>query len=162
MTPPSAPLMRRKKKLQTATSSTSGMTHPRISGSQRLTTSPVYFTWCASRSSTSFGSSMRVVVNCVVALRPSPRGCFRRPVIVVSPTLTSATCPPRRSALNSLYGTGCPAGAMNQACTIASSSRVPRTHQTENVGRAPSGRRSPGLRSRGLMRGLELVAKMCL
>ena len=57
------------------------MIHPRISGSQRLTTSPVYFTWCASSSSTSFGSSMRVVVNCVVAERPSPRGCLRRPVI---------------------------------------------------------------------------------
>ena len=65
------------------------MTQPRISGSQRLTTSPVYFTWWASSSSTSFGSSMRVDVNCVLALRPSPRGCFSLPVIAVSPTVTS-------------------------------------------------------------------------
>ena len=43
MTPPSAPPMRRKKKLHTAISSTSGMIQPRISGSQRLTVSPAVF-----------------------------------------------------------------------------------------------------------------------
>src|SRR5262247_738731 len=47
ITPPSAPLIRRKKKLQTPNSSTSGTIQPRISGSHRLTISPVYFTLAA-------------------------------------------------------------------------------------------------------------------
>ena len=42
---------------------TSGRTQPRISGSHRLTNSPVYFTPAASRSSSSFGSSIRVVLK---------------------------------------------------------------------------------------------------
>ena len=68
ITPPSAPLMRRKKKLQTPNSSSSGTIQPRISGSQRLTNSPVYFTPAASRSSSSFGSSMRVGVERAAAV----------------------------------------------------------------------------------------------
>ena len=42
-----------------------GSSQPMTSGSQRLTISPEYFTLAASSSSTSFGSSMRVVVNAV-------------------------------------------------------------------------------------------------
>src|SRR5205085_7478573 len=61
ITPPSAPLMRLKKKVQTPKSSSSGMIHPSISGSQRLTNSPVYFTPAASSSSSSLGSSIRLV-----------------------------------------------------------------------------------------------------
>src|SRR6185436_16561670 len=63
MTPPSAPLIRRKKKLQMPKSNSSGMTQPSTSGSQRLTNSPVYFTPEASSSSSSFGSSIRLVVK---------------------------------------------------------------------------------------------------
>jgi hypothetical protein len=63
MTPPSAPLMRRKKKPQMPMKKTSGMIQPRRSGSQRFTSSPLYSTPFASSSSVSFGSSTRVVVN---------------------------------------------------------------------------------------------------
>src|SRR5687767_6330124 len=63
ITPPSAPLMRRKKKLQTAKSRRSGITQPSTSGSQRLTNSPVYLTPEASSSSSSLGSSMRLVLK---------------------------------------------------------------------------------------------------
>ena len=48
--------------------STKGSSQLMISGSQRLTISPEYFTLAASSSSTSFGSSMRVVVNVVAPL----------------------------------------------------------------------------------------------
>ncbi len=57
--------MRRKKNDQAAISSRIGTTQPSTSGSHRLTTSPEYFTLAASSSSTSFGSSMRVVVKVV-------------------------------------------------------------------------------------------------
>ena len=63
MTPPSPPLIRRKKKLERPMMSRSGMIQPSSSGSQRLVTSPVYFTLRCSSSSTSFGSSTRVVVK---------------------------------------------------------------------------------------------------
>src|SRR5919204_7070941 len=63
ITPPSAPLILRKKKLQMPNSSSSGSTQPSTSGSQRLTNSPVYFTPAASSSSSSFGSSIRFVLK---------------------------------------------------------------------------------------------------
>src|SRR5262249_13764577 len=64
MTPPSAPPIRRRKNPQIATKNTSGTIQPTSSsGSQRLATSPLYFTPWLSSSSVSFGSSTLVVVN---------------------------------------------------------------------------------------------------
>ena len=76
MTPPSAPPMRRKKNVHRPISRRIGTTQPRISGSQRLTSSPLYFTPDCSRSSTSLGSSMRVVEKLPV---PSSSSSSARP-----------------------------------------------------------------------------------
>src|SRR3954454_8828632 len=65
MTPPSAPLMRRKKKPQMPTKNSRGTSQPSSSGSHRLFVSPLYFTPRASSSSVSFGSSTLVVVKLV-------------------------------------------------------------------------------------------------
>ncbi len=78
------------------------MIQPRSSGSQRLTTSPLYLTPRASSSSVSFGSSTRVVVNCLVWLGADGIGSFSVPRIICSPTITSATAPFFTSSLNSL------------------------------------------------------------
>jgi hypothetical protein len=79
--------MRRKKKVHRPISSRMGTTQPRISGSQRLTSSPLYFTPDCSRSSTSLGSSMRVVEKL-----PAPSSLFfSTPRMCVSPTATSDT-----------------------------------------------------------------------
>ena len=48
--------------------------------------------------------------------------------MIVSPTATSATWPPRTSPLNSLYEICLPAGARKYAWPIASSVNAPRTH----------------------------------
>ena len=89
--------MRRMKNDHSATSSRSGTIQLSTSGNQRLTTSPLYFTACASRSATRVVSSMRTVVN-----PDGPSAFFSVPRIMVSPTNTSATWPLRTSDLNSL------------------------------------------------------------
>ncbi len=89
--------MRRMKNDHSATSSRIGTIQPSTSGSQRLMTSPLYFTPCASRSATRVASSIRTVVN-----PGGPSAFLSVPRIIVSPTNTSATWPPRTSDLNSL------------------------------------------------------------
>src|SRR5687768_1278323 len=116
--------MRRKKNDHTANNRMNGTTHPSISGSQRLTTSPEYFTFASSSSSTSFGSSTRVVVNAV----PPFSAFFNVPWMIVSPTCTSATWPPRTMFLKSLYEICRPAGARKYAWPMASSVSTPSTH----------------------------------
>ena len=147
MIPPSAPPMRLKKKLHRPNRRRKGMIQPMISGSHRLTNSPVYSTPDASSSSISCGSSMRAVLKVWVPLT-SP---LYVPRIVCSPTTTSVTCPPRTAALNSLYEIWRPAGARNHACINAISTRKPSTYQMGPPGRAGPvrGRRSPGRLSRG-------------
>ena len=90
--------MRRKKKLQTSTRKSSGSIQPTSSVIQALDVSPVYSTPCSSRSSTSFGSSMRTVAKFGLPWS----GLLSRPLISVAPTMTSATRSERTSALNSL------------------------------------------------------------
>ena len=133
ITPPSAPPMRRKKKVHSPISRRMGTTQPRISGSQRLTSSPLYFTPDCSRSSTSLGSSMRVVEKL-----PAPSSFFfSTPRMCVSPTATSATWPLRTSDLNSLYGICRPPGVRKNACPMARTSSAPSTHHRA-VGRGPA------------------------
>ena len=87
--------------------SISGIIQPSSSGSQRLTTSPVYFTLRCASSSTSFGSSTRVVVKArLLASCPSRSW----PRIVWSLIVTSATLSAASSDLNSLYGMARPPG----------------------------------------------------
>ena len=109
MTPPSAPLIRRKKKPQMPMKKTSGMIQPSRSGSHRFVSSPVYLTPRASSSSASFGSSTRVTVNWRLASLAAVG--FSVPWIVVSPIDTSAIWPSRRFRLKSLYGIERPLGA---------------------------------------------------
>src|ERR671912_332173 len=124
MTPPSAPPMRLKKNVQSAMISSTGTSHASTSGTQRLITSPAYLTPALSSSSTSFGSSMRVVVNVV-----GPSAFLSCPRMVVSPTATSATWPLRTRLLNSLYGIWRPVGDSRYACASASITKAPSTHQ---------------------------------
>ena len=91
MTPPSAPLMRRKKKPQMPTKNSSGSNHPSNSGSHRLFDSPLYLTRRASSSSVSLGSSTLVAVNSLVCRVPFAIGCFSVPRTVCSPTTTSVS-----------------------------------------------------------------------
>ena len=70
--------MRRKKKLQSAKSSRSGMTQPMTSGSHRLTNSPVYLTPAASSSSRSLGSSIRAVLKLRLPLTSRVEGAADR------------------------------------------------------------------------------------
>ena len=78
---------------------------------------------------------MRVDVNCVLALRPSPRGCFRRAANHRVADGHLDTWPPRMSALNSLYGIVWP-GRREEPCL----------HDGEQQQRAehpPDGKRRP-------------------
>ena len=83
----------------------SGMIQPRRSGSQWLTTSPVYLTPLASSSSVSFGSSTRVVVNCLVGLPSLPGVLLQRAadrlIADRRPRRPGRSC---TSDLNSQYG----------------------------------------------------------
>ena len=54
------------------------MTQPMISGSQRLTNSPVYLTPAASSSSSSFGSSIRAVLKLRLPLTSALEGAADR------------------------------------------------------------------------------------
>ena len=113
-----------------------GTIQPRSSGSQRLTTSPLYFTpaWPRGRRR-AWGRRSATVEKAVW-----PCSAFLSvPRMSVSPTATSATWPLRTSALNSLYGICRPPGARNSAWPRASSSRTPRNHQSA-VGRGAAER----------------------
>ena len=154
MTPPSAPPMRRKKKLQTAKSSSSGMIQPRISGSQRLTNSPVYFT-CARLE---ILDELRILDARGVEVRASPFGLRRAAAsgarIDWSPTVTSATWPLRTSRLELAVGDRLPGRRQEPRLREREQQQQAEDLPDENAGaRRPSGRRSPGFRSRGLMRG---------
>src|SRR4030095_4040153 len=126
---------------------TSGRIQPRISGSHRLTNSPVYFTPVASRSSSSFGSSILVVLK---FLLPSASR-FRVPRMGCSTTYASASGPARTAVLNSLEESCRPVGARNHVWTRMSSRSPPRKYQIGPPARplVRSERRSPGRLSRG-------------
>ncbi len=91
--------MRRKKKLQMRTRKSRGSTQLRTSDIHLLVASPVYFTPWSSRSSTSFGSSIRTVVKLVLPWAAS----FSVPWIwSIADRHRLATLPARTSDLNSL------------------------------------------------------------
>ena len=145
--------------------SSSGRTQPSSSGSQRLATSPVYFTLCASSSSTSFGSSTRVVEKARDRWRPALRAALSCPRMAWSLTVTSATLSPREQRLELAVGDR-PArpGASRYAWTSASSeqrSRGRTRRAATAAGRPRAAVAGASAARAGRARWIRLVPRLC-
>src|SRR5262245_29301219 len=80
ITPPSAPLIRRRKNPQIATKKSNGTIQATSSsGSQRLAAAPLYLTVCVANSAVTFGSTTLVVVNLFDPFQPSVGASFNVP-----------------------------------------------------------------------------------
>ena len=118
------------------TRKSSGMTQPRISASQRLATSPVYLTPCASSSSASFGSSTRTARERLRLARR--RRLFSVPRMRSSPSVTSCDLAVATSALELAVG--------NRLAGLAAERRTPGRARAAAGSRARTTSPSPGRR----------------